>query len=155
MKGIDCAKQQGENYTVASLGCFEQLPNYRYAVPTPRGEFVVEGKVFLNQLLGLTSCEISLNQLPPGAGIPFLHRHGQNEEVYLVIQGEGEFQVDGEVFAIAQGSAVRVGTAGARSLRNISATEPLVWAVVQATEGRYNSPEIGDGKKVPGAVTWP
>lgn len=154
MKGTDCTTQQGENYTVANIGSFEQLPGYRYAVPTPRGEFVVEGKVFMNQLLGLTSCEISLNQLPPDAGIPFLHCHKQNEEVYLIIQGKGEFQVDGEVFDIAQGSTVRVGTAGARSLRNTSPTEPLVWAVVQATEGGYNSPEIGDGKKVPGAVVW-
>ncbi len=155
MQGLDCAKQQGQNYTVASIGSFEQLPDYSYAMPMPRGEFVVEGKVFLHQLLGLTSCEISFNQLPPGAGIPFLHRHHQNEEVYLVIQGEGEFQVDGEVFAIAQGSAVRVSTAGARSLRNNSAIEPLTWVVVQATEGGYSSPEIGDGKKVRGDVVWP
>ena len=41
------------------------------------------GKVFLHDLLGLTSCEISVNSMPAGVKLPFKHKHKQNEEVYI------------------------------------------------------------------------
>ena len=41
----------------------------------------VEGKQFLSEILGMTGCEISINSLPPGGGMPFWHAHTNNEEV--------------------------------------------------------------------------
>ena len=35
----------------------------------------------LHELLGLTGAEISVNDLPAGAGVPFVHSHKHNEEV--------------------------------------------------------------------------
>ena len=32
-------------------------------------------------MLGLTGAEISINNLPAGAGVPFVHSHKKNEEI--------------------------------------------------------------------------
>ncbi len=75
------------------------------------------GRVTLHDALSLTGSEISINELPPGVGVPFLHSHKRNEEVYIVVQGKGRFQVDGDEFEVAEGSVVRVDPAGARCIR--------------------------------------
>jgi uncharacterized cupin superfamily protein len=36
----------------------------------------------LHDVLGLTGAEISINNLPAGAGVPFVHSHKKNEEIY-------------------------------------------------------------------------
>ena len=46
-------------------------------------------RVELHNLLGLTGCEISINELPAKAAVPFVHAHKQNEEVYGVLGGKG------------------------------------------------------------------
>ena len=56
----------GENYTAADLGPFEKLNQYRFSHEGL--SFEIEGKVFLNHLLKLTSAEVSLNRFPSGAG---------------------------------------------------------------------------------------
>ena len=45
----------------------------------------------LHDELNLTGCEISCNQMPAGAAVPFVHKHKENEEVYIITQGGGEF----------------------------------------------------------------
>ena len=40
-----------------------------------------EGRVELHEKLGLTGAEISVNELPAGAGVPFVHSHKENEEI--------------------------------------------------------------------------
>src|SRR5262245_40967120 len=42
------------------------------------------GKLSLRSLLGSAGLEMSLNVVPPGKGIPFLHRHRLNDEVYVL-----------------------------------------------------------------------
>ena len=157
MKKIDNSTQSGHHYSATQLGPLDQLERFTYEAPTQKRRFVVEGKVFLGQLLGLTSCEISLNFLPPSAGIPFYHKHQNNEEVYIAIQGQGEFQIDGEILEFCPGTALRVAPAGERTLRNISTTEPLIWFVVQAPAGQYPqlASEISDGVGIPKPVVWP
>ncbi|MDE7265152.1 MAG: cupin domain-containing protein, partial [Clostridia bacterium] len=43
----------------------------------------------LHEALGLTGAEISVNTLPAGASVPFVHSHKQNEEIYAILEGEG------------------------------------------------------------------
>lgn len=102
------------------------------------------GKVFLGQTLGLTGMEISLGSLAPGLAIPFLHAHRQNEELYLVLSGEGELQVDGTVLPLRPGTAVRVAPEGMRSWRAVG-SEPLTYLVVQAKAGSLEQATSGDG----------
>ena len=54
-------------------------------------------RVELHNLLGLTGCEISINELPAKAAVPFVHAHKQNEEVYGVLGGKGQLYIDGQV----------------------------------------------------------
>ena len=44
-----------------------------------------EARVELHEKLGLTGAEVSINQLPAGAGVPFVHAHRNNEEIYGII----------------------------------------------------------------------
>ncbi|MDE5720390.1 MAG: cupin domain-containing protein, partial [Paramuribaculum sp.] len=76
-----------------------------------------EGKKFLKEATGATSCEISFGTLPSGASVPFFHSHRANEENYIILSGKGRFQIDDEVFDIAEGSIVRVATGCDRNLR--------------------------------------
>ena len=66
------------------------------------------GKVFIHDALELTSCEISLNNVPAGFKLPFKHKHKQNEEVYIIIKGEGTFILDNEKINIKEGDCVKV-----------------------------------------------
>ncbi|MDE5800913.1 MAG: cupin domain-containing protein [Paramuribaculum sp.] len=93
-----------------------------------------EGKQFVKDATGATSCEISFGTLPTGAEVPFFHSHKENEENYIILSGAGRFQVDDEVFDIAEGSVVRVATNCDRNLKCTSA-EPLVYICIQAKEG--------------------
>ena len=38
----------------------------------------------LHDKLSLTGAEISVNSLPAGAGVPFVHSHKNNEEIYAL-----------------------------------------------------------------------
>ncbi len=94
----------------------------------------LEGKQFVKDATGATSCEISFGSLPAGASVPFFHSHRSNEENYIILSGAGKFQVDGEVFDIAAGSVVRVATNCDRNLKCTSA-EPMTYICIQAKEG--------------------
>lgn len=47
-----------------------------------------EGRVELHEKLSLTGAEISINQLPAGASVPFVHSHKNNEEIYGILSGK-------------------------------------------------------------------
>lgn len=142
-----------QNYTATHLGPFEKLNQYKFSHEGLPSE--IEGKVFLNDLLRLTSAEVSLNRFPPNTTMPFYHRHKANEEIYIFIRGKGEFQVDGEIIPVTEGSVIAVAPNGSRCWRSLS-DEPLHFIVIQAPVGQYTSGKsINDGIAVSGAVTWP
>ena len=39
-----------------------------------------EGRVELHEKLALTGAEISINRLPAGAGVPFVHSHKRDQK---------------------------------------------------------------------------
>ncbi|SEH34558.1 hypothetical protein [Selenomonas sp. KH1T6] len=41
-----------------------------------------DARTELHDKLNLTGAEISVNNLPAGAGVPFVHYHKKNEEIY-------------------------------------------------------------------------
>lgn len=73
-----------------------------------------EPRTELHDALGLTGAEISVNALPAGAGVPFVHSHKQNEEIYVVLEGKGYAVIDGERIALTAGDFVRIGPAAKR-----------------------------------------
>lgn len=140
--------QAGGNFSAAQTGSFEALNTFSF--PHPAFTKEIEGKLFLKEALGLTGMEVSLNKLPPRAFVPFLHRHKENEELYVFVKGEGEMVVDGELIPVREGTCVRVGQAGARAWRNTSETQPLYYLVIQAKAGTMPGGTIHDGEPLEG-----
>lgn len=73
-----------------------------------------EGRVELHDKLNLTGAEISVNVLPAGASIPFVHSHKQNEEIYAVLEGEGNAVIDSETVILKAGDWLRVSPSAKR-----------------------------------------
>jgi mannose-6-phosphate isomerase-like protein (cupin superfamily) len=52
---------------------------------------------------------LSLFTLAPGFRIPFGHKHGNQEEVYVVVRGSGRVKVGDDVVELAEWDAIRFG----------------------------------------------
>lgn len=104
-----------------------------------------EGKQFIKDATGATSCEISFGSLPTGATVPFFHCHKANEENYIILSGAGKFQVNDDVFDIAEGSVIRVATNCDRNLKCTSA-EPMAYICIQAVEGSLGGYTMTDAE---------
>ncbi len=136
----------GTNFSVVEAGSFGGLLNVT--------EGPSAGKYFLKDRLGLTGMEVSLNQLPEGGAVPFYHTHRENEELFLFISGCGQFQVDGQIFEVKEGTAIRVGPEGERTLRN-NGTGDLYFIVIQVKADSLRQWVETDGVILDKPVTWP
>lgn len=67
-----------------------------------------EARSELHDQLNLTGAEISINNLPAGASVPFIHSHRENEEIYAVIEGNGKAVIDGETIELKAGDWLRI-----------------------------------------------
>ncbi len=104
-----------------------------------------EGKQFVKDATGATSCEISFGTLPSGQSVPFFHSHKNNEENYIILSGSGKFQVDDETFEINEGSVIRVSTNCDRNIKCTSDT-PLTYICIQAKEGSLGAYTMTDAE---------
>ena len=104
-------------------------------------------------MTGATGGEFSFQSFAPGAGTGFLHTHKNHEELYFFLKGQGEFQVDGQVFPVSEGSVVRVAPAGKRSVRN-NGNEPLVMLCVQYRGNTFTAEDAADGVILNEKVLW-
>lgn len=146
-------KMNNTNFSVLEMGNESLWKNFSTDKVNSLPGMTIPGKFFLNDVLGLTGMEISVNCLPAGMKVPFLHKHQTHEEVYLFLKGEGEFQVDGEIIPIREGTVIKVDPAGVRSWRNNS-TVDLYYLVIQSTVNSLKSSGTDDGVKVEGKVVW-
>ena len=73
-----------------------------------------EGRMELHEALSLTGAEVSINSLPAGAGVPFVHSHKNNEEIYDVISGKGTATIDNETIEIVAGDWLKISPAAKR-----------------------------------------
>src|SRR5262245_14223862 len=142
---------RGTNFSCFHAGPKEGWTQFRLeppAVPMP-----ARGKLFLQGLLGSEGLEVSLNVVPPGKGIPFLHRHRQNDEGYVVVGGRGQFLVDGERIDVREGSVLRIGPEAGRAWRN-SSDAPLYFLCIQYRADSVIQGGPLDGQKVEGKPAW-
>src|SRR5262249_6177157 len=142
---------RGTHFTCFHAGPMEGWTQFhleRPAVPGP-----ARGKLFMRAVLGSAGLEMSLNVVPPGKGIPFLHRHQHNDEVYVVIGGRGQFLVDGDCLAVAEGTVLRICPQGARAWRN-NADAPLYFLCIQYRADSVVQGGTLDGQRVEGKPTW-
>lgn len=119
----------GEKYAHASVGSLKGF----------------EGKQFVKDATGATSCEISFGTLAQGNAVPFFHSHKANEENYIILSGSGKFQVDDNVFDIAEGSVIRVATNCDRNIKCTS-KEPMCYICIQAKEGSLGGYTMTDAE---------
>lgn len=113
----------------------------------------IPGKVFGGALVGATGGEFSFQSFAPGTETGFLHTHKNHEELYFFLSGKGEYQVDGKVFPVGEGSVVRVAPAAKRSVRN-NGTEPLVMLCVQYRGNTFTADDTADGVILNEKVEW-
>ncbi|MDE5664859.1 MAG: cupin domain-containing protein [Duncaniella sp.] len=139
-----------ENYGAINLGNLTEIKDYVLELSP---EIKIPGKVFGGQAVGATGGEFSFQVFAPGQETGFLHTHKSHEELYFFLSGKGEFQVDGDMFPVGEGSVVRVAPAGRRSVRNNSA-QPLVMLCVQYRGDTFTADDITDGDIIAEPVKW-
>ena len=88
----------------------------------------------LHDALALTGAEISMNNMPAGAGVPFVHAHKENEEIYIITAGSGKAVIDGEEIALTAGDVVRVAPAADRQV-SAAAEEGMSYFCIQVKAG--------------------
>lgn len=121
------------NYKTTEIGKLNELVNLE------------NGKVFLHDALELTGCEISINTVPKGFKVPFNHKHKQNEEVYIILKGEGIITVDGTKLNVKEGSAVKVSPEASRTIENTSDSN-FSFICIQAKKDSLEQFGLGDAE---------
>jgi len=142
--------------TSTNFTCFHAGPMVdwsQFQLEPPDVPRPAKGKLFLRDLLGSSGLEMSLNVVGPGKGIPFLHRHKEHDEVYVVIGGRGQFLVDGESVDVKEGSVLRMSPPVARAWRNNS-DAPLYFLCIQYRADSVVEGGTRDGHRVDGSPNW-
>lgn len=121
--------EAGKSFHKVDLGEFKKISEY--VIENKDLKLRSEGKIFLHDLLNLTSAEISVNYAPVGYKVPFKHTHTQNEEIYIVLKGKGLIEVDDVKLTVQEGSVVKINPEGVRTMENTS-DEELIFLTIQA-----------------------
>jgi len=129
-------EKSGTNYRLASLGDVHQA-----------------GRVTLHDKLALTGTEISVNELPAGVAVPFVHAHKQNEEVYIILEGKGRLYIDGEEINVEKGDVLRIDPAAARCFK-ADGGSPLSFICIQAKANSLTQFTETDGYPVEVRPSW-
>lgn len=107
----------------------------------------------LHDRLHLTGCETSINVLPAGAGVPFVHKHQANEELYGILAGKGELYLDGKVQTVSAGDWFRISPEGRRALR-AAPDSSLTYLCVQTAAGSLKGFTMTDGQLCEEKAPW-
>lgn len=81
------------------------------------GRGAISAARMLSRESGFGYAFVDLVVVPPGASIG-LHRHGEDEEMYVVIDGHAVMSVDGEEFPVSPGDVVVNRPGGSHALDN-------------------------------------
>ena len=135
----------GNNYSAIHVGPLNDVTGYSLIHPKSGNE--IKGKIFTKEYLNTTGMEISFQTLQAGTDVGYFHIHRKNEEVYIIMDGQGEFQVDENRFSVCEGSMVRIAPKGARRIYNTS-DKPMTFMVIQAKSGSLEEYSTGDGERV-------
>lgn len=140
---------EGKNFSAVDFGKLNELGDYVLSM----GEIKIPGKVFGGQTLGTKGSEFSFQIYAPGQEGGFYHTHKTHEELYFVLSGKGEYQVDGVNIPLQEGSVVRVSPEGKRTIHN-NGNEPMVVLCVQYRETPFTQDDATDGVILKDQVKW-
>lgn len=142
----------GKNYAAVNVGKMNEIIEHEL----PMGpDVIIKGKVFAGQAVGATGSELSFQTLVPGQDSGFLHTHKTHEELYIILKGEGHYQVDGEVFPVSEGAIIRVSPEGKRALKN-TGNENLTMLCIQYKANSFTEADspMTDGEILQEKLTW-
>jgi uncharacterized cupin superfamily protein len=105
----------------------------------PSNQMRVENTDLAKQL-GAANLGMRLWRLAPGQASTN-HRHFEQEELYLLLEGTGRVRIDGELLTLAPLDALRVGPDSARQLFNDTEADAL-WLVTGAPQELANTLEM-------------
>ena len=142
----------GKNYAAVNVGKMNEIIEHEL----PMGpDVIIKGKVFAGQAIGATGSELSFQTLVPGQDSGFLHTHKTHEELYIILKGEGHYQVDGEVFPVSEGAIIRVSPEGKRALKT-TGNENLTMLCIQYKANSFTEADspMTDGEILQEKLTW-
>ena len=142
----------GKNFSAVSVGTVSEIIEHEL----PMGpDVVIRGKVFAGQAVGATGSELSFQTLVPGQDSGFLHTHKTHEELYIILRGNGTYQVDGEQFPVSEGTVVRVSPDGRRALKN-TGSENLTMLCIQYKANNFTEADspMTDGNILSDPLNW-
>jgi uncharacterized cupin superfamily protein len=84
--------------------------------------------------LGVTAFGVNAVVLPPSWVTP-RHTHERQEELYLVLEGEIEFDLEGDRHTLGPGGLVKVDPGTMRALRNTSDSAEATYFAVGGADG--------------------
>ena len=151
MKQIKTIKT-GKNYSAVCVGKMNEIIEHEL----PMGPNVtIQGKVFVGQAVGATGSELSFQTLVSGQDSGFLHTHKTHEELYIILKGEGQYQVDGEIFPVSEGSVIRVAPEGKRALKN-TGNDKLTMLCIQYKANAFTEADspMTDGNILQDPLNW-
>lgn len=110
-------------------------------------------RVELHDALRLSGCEVSINKVQAGQGVPFVHAHKENEEVYGVLSGKGELFLDDTVYALKSGDWFMIPPEGKRALR-ASVDSDMTYICIQTKKGSLNGFTMDDAILCEDKAPW-
>ncbi len=77
------------------------------------------------------------------------------EELYFILKGEGQYQVDGEIFPVSEGTIIRVAPDGKRALKN-TGSENLTMLCIQYKANAFTEADspMTDGVILQEELKW-
>ncbi len=91
-----------------------------------QGDFFACSDASFGALLGLKDLGISYSEVPPGkSGCPF-HNHHVEEELFVILDGEGEYRFGSKRIAVAKGDVLGAPAGGYETAHQLINTGPGV-----------------------------
>lgn len=126
------------DYTIKNLREVEDMAPKFGLAPDMQARFAARE-------LGLNESAVSLQRLAANATQPFGHRHKQQEELYVVLDGSGRVKLDDDIVELRTLDAVRVAPQVARAFS--AGPDGLEFLA-------FGAPAVGspaeDGEQLPG-----
>ena len=103
-----------------------------------------DARTELHDKLQLTGAEVSVNNLPAGASVPFVHYHKKNEEIYFITAGRGKAVIDGETVELKAGDWLRISPVARRQFF-AAENEGISYVCIQVKENSLEEYTNTDG----------
>ncbi len=104
-----------------------------------------EARAELHDKLSLTGAEVSINRLPAGACVPFIHSHKSNEEIYGIFEGKGKAIIDGASVELSAGDWLRISPSAERQFF-AAPDSPIAYICIQVKAGSLGGFTAGDAE---------